>query len=138
MALIPRPASAPISPCENGLVGRPVVMLGAATLLVGSNGAARLMSGDGTGVPAVRHRQPARLHRMGHLGLDAGLDPGSPLRQLVADPGHHACGLAVDHLADVFQQRVFMPSSASTLPPAAPPPPELMNIRAGVLPNMPM
>src|SRR5437763_10729794 len=35
MELMPRPASAPIRPCENGLVGRPCIMLGAATLLVG-------------------------------------------------------------------------------------------------------
>src|ERR1700759_3698088 len=59
MALIPRPASAPISPCENGLVGRPVVMLGEATALVGSNGAARLTSGTPVCQPCGTDSPPA-------------------------------------------------------------------------------
>src|SRR5271166_2482743 len=45
MLLIPRPASAPINPCENGLLGSPACMVGAATLVAGSTGAARDISG---------------------------------------------------------------------------------------------
>src|ERR1700728_3740162 len=45
MVLIPRPASAPINPWPNGLLGKPCIKLGAATLVAGNAGAARPMSG---------------------------------------------------------------------------------------------
>ena len=44
MLLIPRPASAPINPWPNGLLGKPCIKLGAATLVAGNAGAARPMS----------------------------------------------------------------------------------------------
>ena len=47
MAVMPRPASAPISPCENGLLGRPCIKLGAATLVAGIAGIARSMPAPG-------------------------------------------------------------------------------------------
>ena len=137
MAVIPRPASAPINPCENGLLGRPCIMLGGATLVAGRDGIARSIPGAPVCQP-VRYRQPARMHRAGHLRLDAGLNAGSPLRQLAAHATHQLSALAVDHLADVVQQRCFHAGQrvhagarAALLPP-------LMNIRAGVLPSMPM
>src|ERR1700733_9552904 len=118
MALIPRPASAPISPCENGLVGRPVVMLGEATLLVGSNGAARLMSGAAPVCQLCGTDSPPACIA---LAIDAWI-PAPHLDSWPPTPVITPAALPSTSLETFSSSDVCMLASASPLAPAAAPP----------------
>src|SRR5271156_2173536 len=133
MALIPRPARAPISPCENGLVGRPVVMLGEATLLVGSNGAARLNSAPPVCQPCGTDSPPACIA----WAMDAWM-PDPHLDSWPPTPAITVAALPSTILETFSISELPMLARVLLLALLAPPLPELRNIRAGVLPNMPV
>src|SRR5271166_6044010 len=134
MLLIPRPASAPINPWENGLLGSPACMVGAATLVAGSTGAARDISGVCMPCQALGTDSPPRCWACAIVA--AMFDPHdrswppTPAVTLANLPSMNLPTLAI----------MLSPALASVEPAALlpPEPPELMNIRAGVLLNMPM
>src|SRR3984957_6651404 len=132
MLLTPRPASAPISPWEKGLLGRPACMVGAATLVSGMIGAARAISGAmpcqalGTDSPprCWAAAMPAEI-------LDPQDDswPPTPLITVPILPSMNlpTFSIRVSVLLANEEPAALLPEE----------PPELMNIRAGWLANRP-
>ena len=132
MLLIPRPASAPINPWENGLLGRPWVIVGAATLVAGSTGAARAISGA-MPCQALGTDSPPRCWA---CAIVAAIDdphdrswPPTPAVTLASLPSTNLPMLAIS------VSLVLASVEPAELPDELP---ELMNIRAGVLLSMPM
>src|SRR5271166_5911605 len=133
MLLIPRPASAPINPCENGLLGRPWVIVGAATLVSGRIGAARDISGAMPCQALGTDSPPTCWAWASDAAMFDPHDrswPPTPPTTLASLPSTNLPTLAINVSLVLASVEPAAPLLAEL--------PELMNIRAGVLANMPM